>query len=42
MPLGGQSQTLPEAIRAVLDSVIAIGSLWVCMIPAAQVAAAAA
>jgi putative colanic acid biosynthesis UDP-glucose lipid carrier transferase len=31
LPLGGQSQTLPEAIRAVLDSIIAIGSLWVCM-----------
>jgi len=31
LPLGGQSQTLPEAIRAVLDSVIAIGSLWACM-----------
>jgi putative colanic acid biosynthesis UDP-glucose lipid carrier transferase len=31
LPLGGQSQTLPEAIRAVLDSMIAIGSLWACM-----------
>jgi len=31
LPLSGPSQTLPEAIRAVLDSIIAIGSLWVCM-----------
>jgi putative colanic acid biosynthesis UDP-glucose lipid carrier transferase len=31
LPLGGPSQTLPEAIRAVLDSTVAIASLWVCM-----------